>query len=190
MYFAQFYQKSAISDAVVETCGDRGVIILDGRQCMGVMHDLSAHACKQRGYIGYTIHKGENFSRSQAITKMRWVIERPRTLVLFEKLTETKKRLCVRDVFITWVRKMAADPKCAAYSAALEYLQLTDPANYPMPQAVHVSTRDVICNLYLDWFNNFVSVPAFAAYHGLNEDEAELLIALGRKVANTVHPES
>lgn len=68
MYFAQFFQKSAISDEIIEACGDRAVIILDGRQCMGVMKDLALYSCRKRGYLAYQLHKGETFTRSTPIT--------------------------------------------------------------------------------------------------------------------------
>ena len=68
MYYAQFWQKSAISEKLVEACGDRAVIILDGRQCMGVMKDLSLYWGRKRGYLAYQIHRGESFTRSQPIT--------------------------------------------------------------------------------------------------------------------------
>lgn len=79
MYYAQFYQMSVPNEwnnhesKPIEACGDRAVIILDGRQCVGTMHDLAKHACKVRGYVGYTIHTGESFTRSTPITDYRSV---------------------------------------------------------------------------------------------------------------------
>ena len=34
--------------------------------------------------------------------------------------------------------------------------------------------------LYLDYFNNFLSVAAFAEWHGMSEKEAERVIIYGR----------
>lgn len=70
MYYAQFWQKPAISEKLVEACGDRGVIILDGRQCMGVMKDLALYSCRKRGYLAYQLRKGETFTRSYPITNV------------------------------------------------------------------------------------------------------------------------
>lgn len=63
MIYAQFYQKSAVSDELVEACGDRGVIVVDARQCMGVMKDLARYSCKQRGYRAFKLIQAENFNR-------------------------------------------------------------------------------------------------------------------------------
>lgn len=53
-----------------------------------------------------------------------------------------------------------------------------------------MSARDFLTDLYLDWFNNWLSVEAFAQRHGLTDEEAEILINLARKVKNTKHPEA
>ena len=61
-YYAQFYDRSAIDpDHIVEACGDRAVIILDGRNGRATHNAIAREECKKRGYIGYTIHKGEGF---------------------------------------------------------------------------------------------------------------------------------
>lgn len=64
MYFATFYQQSAMDKAcIVEACGDRAVIILDGRSHAGTHHQLSARACRERGFVAYQLHKGNCFTR-------------------------------------------------------------------------------------------------------------------------------
>jgi len=35
--------------------------------------------------------------------------------------------------------------------------------------------------LYLDWWNNFITLGAFADYYGITEDEALAIINVGRK---------
>lgn len=35
--------------------------------------------------------------------------------------------------------------------------------------------------MYIDWFNNFLTVPRFAEYYGINEILAEKIIEQGRK---------
>ena len=35
--------------------------------------------------------------------------------------------------------------------------------------------------LYLDWFNNFITVSYFAEYYDITEDQANYIINMGRK---------
>ena len=37
-----------------------------------------------------------------------------------------------------------------------------------------------LADLYLDWFNNFLSIEAFAAHNGITEEHAQALIDLGK----------
>lgn len=37
---------------------------------------------------------------------------------------------------------------------------------------------------YLDWVNNFISIPAFAQYYGISEDHAVMIIRIGRDLHN------
>lgn len=50
MLFAEFYQKSAISDAIIPACGDRSVIILDGRYNIADNAAIARQECKKRGF--------------------------------------------------------------------------------------------------------------------------------------------
>ena len=36
--------------------------------------------------------------------------------------------------------------------------------------------------LYLDWYNNFISVKRFAEFYGMSEDKAIILIDMGRVI--------
>ena len=38
--------------------------------------------------------------------------------------------------------------------------------------------------LYLQWFNNFLSVKKFAEFYGMSEDKAIILIDMGRVINN------
>jgi hypothetical protein len=38
--------------------------------------------------------------------------------------------------------------------------------------------------MYLDYFNNFLTVGAFADYYGISDEEAEFVIEVGRKLNN------
>jgi hypothetical protein len=65
MYFATFYQRSAIDPAtLIEACGDRAVIILDGRESAASHRAIAAAECAKRGYLAWQLHKGDAFTRS------------------------------------------------------------------------------------------------------------------------------
>lgn len=64
MYFATFFQLSAVdAGKLIEACGDRAVIILDGRQHGAAHHQIAAEECRRRGYKAYRLHRGESFTR-------------------------------------------------------------------------------------------------------------------------------
>ena len=64
MLYAQFYQKAVGSGVPIEACGDRAVIILDARTPLRGYLLLVEAVAKERGYIGFTLHRGESFTRS------------------------------------------------------------------------------------------------------------------------------
>jgi hypothetical protein len=70
MYYVQFYQKSAISDALIEANGDRSVVILDGRCSRQWMGETAAAECKRRGYLAWRIFRGESFTRSAPVSQL------------------------------------------------------------------------------------------------------------------------
>lgn len=41
-------------------------------------------------------------------------------------------------------------------------------------------TKDHMADLYLDWFNNFLTVSSFAYYHGLTATQASDIIDQGK----------
>jgi len=46
---------------------------------------------------------------------------------------------------------------------------------------MELGAKNCLRLLFLDWVNNFISISAFAAEHGLTEDDAEMLINMGRR---------
>ena len=70
MVYAQFYQKSAINSEVIEACGDRSVIILDGRNSLSNWKELATKACFERDYLAFSLHKGVSFNRSVKISNL------------------------------------------------------------------------------------------------------------------------
>lgn len=70
MYFAQFYQRGLISNDLIEACGDRSVIILDGRESNASKGAIAAAECKKRGYVAWRIFKGESFTRCTPVSNI------------------------------------------------------------------------------------------------------------------------
>ncbi len=70
MVFVQYYHKGAVSGALVAACGDRAVVILDGRNSLSIQ-ELDAARFNGYGrprYEAYSIHKGRGFNDCKAIT--------------------------------------------------------------------------------------------------------------------------
>ena len=67
MYFAEFYIKSAISEEIVEACGDRSILILDGRESFSKQREYCKDWCERYGFVGFSLHKGEYFSGNTCI---------------------------------------------------------------------------------------------------------------------------
>lgn len=73
MLYAQFFQKAvypAGTDKIIPACGDRSVIILDGRKAERFQRMISADECRKRGYVGYQLWKGESFTRSNPVSEI------------------------------------------------------------------------------------------------------------------------
>mgnify|MGYP003442407164 CR=1 FL=1 len=68
MLYAQFLTKSAISESLVEACGDRAVIILDGRYSTATNGEIAAKECAKRGYLAWSIYQGDTFTRSRKVS--------------------------------------------------------------------------------------------------------------------------
>lgn len=77
MYWTQFYQKGVITGETIEACGDRSVIILDGRNSRRTMGEISAAECAKRGYIAWRVFKGDTFTRSAPISQL-WYVDNSR----------------------------------------------------------------------------------------------------------------
>ena len=46
--------------------------------------------------------------------------------------------------------------------------------------------REQLQAIYLDWWNNFLTVRRFAEYYGINEDDATKLIDVCRNIHNQI----
>ncbi len=71
MKYIQFFQRSAINrNDIIEACGDRSVITLDGRYSAQTNNDIAFDECPKRGYVGWQIMQGESFTRSRPVTTL------------------------------------------------------------------------------------------------------------------------
>ena len=77
MHFAAFYQNPVnygqTDLSPIEACGDRAVIILDGRSRPMVRVATAAKECAKRGYIGFTLHMGETFTRASMVRPLELI---------------------------------------------------------------------------------------------------------------------
>ena len=71
MVFIQYFQKGLLSNKPIEACGDRAVIVLDGRQSLETWKQdaIDNNGIRRPVYCGYQLFKGDNFNRSQPITE-------------------------------------------------------------------------------------------------------------------------
>lgn len=77
MHFACFYQKPVNYGqkdlSPIEACGDRGLIVLDGRERPQTHVEIARTECKKRGYIGFTLHMGETFTRASIVRQLEMI---------------------------------------------------------------------------------------------------------------------
>ena len=50
-------------------------------------------------------------------------------------------------------------------------------------------TREQLTEVYYDWYNNYLTIEAYAEHNELTEKEAMILIELAESCANNPHPE-
>lgn len=53
-----------------------------------------------------------------------------------------------------------------------------------------MTSRESLIEIYLDWFNNYLSVETYAEHNGLEVVHASALITLARNVYNSEHPDN
>ena len=46
------------------------------------------------------------------------------------------------------------------------------------------ATADSLQEMYLDWFNNFLTIKRFAEWYNIDEERAAVIISVGRKIHN------
>lgn len=62
MIFAQFF-RTDLNGNLSEACGDRSVIIVDGRLSLNSKRELAARECKARGFEAWQLFTGDSFNR-------------------------------------------------------------------------------------------------------------------------------
>jgi hypothetical protein len=69
MIFVQYYNKSA-DNRFIEACGDRAVVILDGRNNVETWHKDAKkfNGYRRPIYAGYRLFEGSSFLDNQPIT--------------------------------------------------------------------------------------------------------------------------
>lgn len=70
MLFAQFHQVAvwpAGTTDIIEACGDRSMIVIDARIKPHSQCEIAARECIKRGYVGYSLHMGETFTRASEV---------------------------------------------------------------------------------------------------------------------------
>jgi hypothetical protein len=50
--------------------------------------------------------------------------------------------------------------------------------------------RETLITIYLDFWNNYLTIERYAECNGLHNGEAQMLIDLARNVFNSNHPEA
>ena len=43
---------------------------------------------------------------------------------------------------------------------------------------------DKFVKMYFDWFNNFITIGAFAEHYGITEEEAGIIVEIGEAISN------
>ncbi len=86
MKFAQFYKKSTgyVAGSIppkfdpahvkpIEALGSDGVTVMDGRFSLNTQHMVAKEICRQRGFLGYTLHEGASFSVNRKVSEYKEV---------------------------------------------------------------------------------------------------------------------
>lgn len=50
--------------------------------------------------------------------------------------------------------------------------------------------RETLINIYLDYYNNYLTYQHYASCNGLSQREAERLLDLARDIYNSPHPDA
>lgn len=68
--YIQFYCLSPITNELIEACGDRSIIKLDGRQSQLTHELLAAQECHNRDYIAWQLIRGWSLLQAKPVTRI------------------------------------------------------------------------------------------------------------------------
>lgn len=68
MYYAEFYHDTA---GTQPACGDRSVLILDGRESLHSQAKYAQDWCNRHKFKSFCIKKGESFTRSHVVSPVQ-----------------------------------------------------------------------------------------------------------------------
>lgn len=67
--YAQFFHLGT-TGTLIEACGDRAVIRLDGRQSQQTHETIAEQVCRKRGYLAWQLIKGPSLLRTRPVTRV------------------------------------------------------------------------------------------------------------------------
>ena len=72
MTFVQYYHKGAVSGDLIPACGDRAVVILDGRNRFETMVEdaIKFNGYRRPVYEAFQLFQGDSFTRCKAISEI------------------------------------------------------------------------------------------------------------------------
>jgi hypothetical protein len=70
MTYIQYFHKGVVTGNDIPACGDRAVVVLDGRQSLRTWKQdaVRFNGYRRPMYTAYQIMQGDSFTRSHAIT--------------------------------------------------------------------------------------------------------------------------
>jgi hypothetical protein len=57
----------------IPACGDRSIIILDGRNNRATHVHIAREECRKRGYVGFTLNSGRTFCDSHEVRPLELI---------------------------------------------------------------------------------------------------------------------
>jgi hypothetical protein len=72
MRYVQYYDQTADGRELIEVCGDRGIVILDGRNTLSnsIRDGFTFNGNRRPLYPAFKIMQGESFTRAKPITEL------------------------------------------------------------------------------------------------------------------------
>lgn len=68
--YAQFFIRGCEFGNIIEACGDRAIVRLDGRMNQLNMETVAEEECRKRNYVAWQLIRGESLLRAKPFTKI------------------------------------------------------------------------------------------------------------------------